>query len=136
MYDGDTFFSLTMTARVGLVLLSAGLAALTAAALIKIGYRLAWPVRPLLAPVFLWLFVWLSPQAFYLYYMVVVDQLPLQNVVQAPPGPGEILRILSFAGEASLAHHAQGLLGWGLIVLACLGERAIRSIRRLATLRM
>lgn len=136
MYDGDTFFSLTMTARVGLGFLSAVLAALTAAAFIKVGCRMSRPVRLLLAPVFLWLFVWLSPQVFYLYYMAVFDDLPLQNVVQAPPGPGEILRLLGFAGTARLSHHAQGLLGWGLIVLACLGERVGRSARLRAVLRL
>lgn len=136
MYDGDTFFSLSMAARIGLVFLSAALAVLTAAAFIKVGYRLSWPVRLLLAPVFLWLFVWLSPQVFYLYYMAVFDDLPLQNVVQVPPGPGEILRLLGFAGKAHLAHHAQGLLGWGLIVLACLGERVGRSARLRAVLRL
>ncbi len=136
MYDGDTFFSLTMTARVGLVFLSAGLAAITAAAFIKVGCRMSWPIRLPLAPAFLWLFVWLSPQVFYLYYMVVFDYLPLQNVVQAPPGLDEILRLLGFAGKASLSQHAQGLLGWGLIVLACLGERVVRSAGLRAILRL
>ncbi len=136
MYDGDTFFSLSMAVRIGLVFLSAGLAALTAAAFIRVGCRMSWPVRLLLAPVFLWLFVWLSPQVFYLYYMAVYEDLPLQNVVQAPPAPGEILRLLGFEGTARLSHHAQGLMGWGLIVLACLGERVVRSARLRAVLRL
>ena len=127
---------LAMPARIGLALLSAELAALTAALFIKSACHLSWPVRMLLAPVFLWLFVWLSPQTYYLYYMAVLEHLPLQNVVGSPPTLGEILSLLGFAGKASLAHHGQGLLGWTLIVLACLGGRAVRSSRLRAILRL
>ena len=136
MYDSDSFFSLTMAARIGLVFLSFGLAALTAAAFIKITCRLAWPLRLLLAPVFLWIFVWLSPQVFYLYYMALFDHLPLHNVVQSPPRPSQIMHLLSFAGKASLSQHAAGLFGWGLIVLAFLGERAALSTWLRAALRL
>ncbi|MEO9873619.1 MAG: hypothetical protein ABJM26_21285 [Anderseniella sp.] len=136
MYDGDTFFSLTMAARFGLVFLSAGLAVLTATAFIKITCRLPGLVRLLLAPVFLWVFVWLSPQVFYLYYMTLFDDLALHNVVQLPPGPSQIMLLLSFTGKATLSQHAAGLLGWGLIVLAILGERAVPSQRLRAVLRL
>ncbi len=136
MYEGDTFFSLTMTARVGLVLVSMGLAALTAAAFIKITCRMVWPLRLLLAPAVLWVFVWLSPQAFYLCYMLLFDHLPLQNVVQSPPRPSQIAHLLGFSGNAALSHHATGLLGWGLIILAILGEGAVPSRRIRAVLRL
>ena len=136
MYDGDSFFSLTMAARFGLVFLSFGLAALTAVAFIKITCRMAWPVRLLLAPVFLWAFVWLSPQIFYLYYMALFDHLPLQNVVQSPPRPLQIMHLFSFAGKAALSQHVTGLLGWGLVVLAVLGKRAVPSTRLRAVLRL
>ncbi len=136
MYDGDTFFSLTMAARVGLVFLSMGLAALTAAAFIKITCRLAWLLRLFLALVFFWVFVWLGPQVFYLYYMTLFDDLVLHNVVQLPPGPLQIMHLLSFTGKANLSQHAAGLLGWGLIVLAILGERAVPSKRLRAGLRL
>jgi hypothetical protein len=136
MYDGDTFFSLTMAARFGLVCLSMGLAALTAAAFIKVTCRMFWPLRLLLAPAFLWVFVWLSPQAFYLYYMMLFDYLPLQNVVQSPPRPWQIVHLLGFSGKAALSHHATGVLGWGLIVLAILGERAVPTQRLRVVLRL
>jgi len=136
MYDGDTFFSLTMAARFGLVLLSMGLAALTAVAFIKITCRMFWPLRLLLAPAFLWVFVWLSPQVFYLYYMIVFDHLPLQNVLQSPPQPSQIVHLLGFSGKAALSHHAAGLLGWGLIIFAILGERAVPSKWFRAVLRL
>lgn len=136
MYDGDTFFILTITTRIGLVLLSMALAALTAATFIKISCSLAWPARLSLALVFFWVFVWLSPQAFYLYYTAVLEHLPLHNVVQSPPGPGDIFSLLSFTAKSDLSHHAQGLLGWGLIALACLGERVVLSNRLRAALRL
>ncbi|NNJ76346.1 MAG: hypothetical protein HKP56_14450 [Anderseniella sp.] len=114
-----------MAARFGLVFLSIGLAALTAAAFIKVTCRMLWLVRLLLALVFFWIFVWLSPQAFYLYYMMLFDHLPLQNVVQSPPRPSQIRHLLGFSGKAALSHHATGVLGWGLVMLAILGERAV-----------
>lgn len=136
MYDSDSFFSLTMAARIGLLLLSFGLAALTAAAFIKVTCRMVWPLRLLLAPAFLWVFVWLSPQAFYLYYMIVFDHLLLQNVVQSPPQPSQIVHLLGFSGKAALSHHATGLLGWGLILLAILGEGTVSSKRLRVVLRL
>ncbi|WP_108879706.1 hypothetical protein [Anderseniella sp. Alg231-50] len=134
MYEGDSFFTLTLIGRIGLVLLSAGLAALTAAVFIKTTCRLAWLLRLLLAPVYLWVFVWLSPQVFYLYYMALFDHLPPRNVAQMPPQPSQIIHLLGFSGKAALSHHATGLLGWGLIVLAWFGERAVPSARLRAVL--
>lgn len=136
MYEGDSFFSLTMAARFALTLVSMGLAALTGAAFIKLTCRMSRPARLLLAPVFLWVFVWFSPQVFYLYYMMVFDHLPLQNVVQAPPGPSQIMHLLGFSGKAALSHHATGLLGWGLILLAIFGEGAVHSKWLRAVLRL
>lgn len=136
MYEGDSFFTLTVIGRIGLVLLSMGLAVLTAAAFIRIARCLVWPLRLLLALVFLWVFVWLSPQVFYLYYMALFDHLPLHNVVQAPPQPSHIMHLLGFSGKAALSDHATGLLGWVLIVLACVGERAVPSARLRAALRL
>ncbi|MEM7634235.1 MAG: hypothetical protein AAF299_06730 [Pseudomonadota bacterium] len=136
MYEGDTFFSLTLAARFGLVLLSLGLAALMLAVFVRLTCLLAWPVRLLLAPAFLWLFVWLSPQVFYLYYMMLFDDLPLQIVVQSPPRPSKIAHLLSFSDKAALSHHAIGLLGWALVGLAVFGERAVWSTRLRRLLRL
>lgn len=120
MYAGDPFFSLTLIGRTGLIVLSLLLAAFTMSAFVRCARQLRRPARLLLALLVLWVFVWLSPQAYYLYYMILIDGLPLQNVVQPPPGPFEIIGLLSFSGKASLAHHSQGLLGWALILLSFL----------------
>lgn len=118
MYEGDSFFTLTPAARAGLAVLSLGLSALTMLLFVRMTRRALWLVRLALAPVFFWIFIWLSPQVYYLYYVTLFDHLPLQNVVQFPPGPLEIAQLLSFAGKFSLSRHSAGLLGWGLIVLA------------------
>ena len=120
MYSGDSFFSLTMMGRTGLIILSLTLAALTVSAFVISASRLPRPPRLLLALLFLWVFLWLSPQAYYLYYMMLIDGLPLQNVVQMPPGPSEVVRLLSFGGKTGLAQHSQGLLGWALILFSLL----------------
>ncbi|GIT92602.1 hypothetical protein JANAI62_31610 [Jannaschia pagri] len=63
-------------------------------------------------------FVWLSPQVYYLFYWATFDGLPLQSVIKTPPGPGDLLRLLTFTEEASLSRHGQGVLGWSLLALA------------------
>ena len=129
MYAGDSFFSLTMTGRIGLTVLSLVLAALTISAFVISACHLSRPARLLLAILVLWAFVWLSPQAYYLYYMALIDGLPLQNVVQLPPGPADIMRLLSFGGKASLAQHSQGLMGWVLILISLLPDPAVLLAR-------
>ncbi len=129
MYAGDSFFSLTMTGRVGLTVLSLVLAALTLSVFVKIACHLSRPARLMLALLVLWVFVWLSPQIYYLYYLVLIDGLPLQNVVQMPPGPTDIMRLLGFGGKASLAHHSQGLMGWMLILISLLPDPTVLLAR-------
>ena len=117
-YDGDSFFTLSMAGRVGLLLLSAALSVL----FIVLSHRVArgWPVavRPILALLLFWLFVWLSPQVYYLYYRFLIPDLPLQWVLKTPPGPLDIVRLLIFQGRETLSDHGKALLGWGLIAAA------------------
>ena len=120
MYVGDPFFSPTMAGRTGLIVLSLVLAASVVAVFIRSVSPLPTLVRLLLALLVFWAFVWLSPQVYYLYYLMLFDGLPLQIVVQTPPGPSELAGLLSFTGIASLARHSQGVLGWALILLSFL----------------
>ena len=110
-YAGDSFHTLGRAEQAGLVALSLALAAGMAA----LAWRLAGPIR---AVVLFWLFVWLSPQVFYLYYQMIFDGLPWQIVVRGVPGPGRILRLLTFTVSGTLSDHGAGLLGWGLVGLA------------------
>lgn len=99
--------------RVGLVGISATLAALTLlAAGVILRNRAPW-LRILGALTLLWLFVWVSPQIYYTYYRMIIPDLPLQWVTWPPPGPGEALRMLLFSGPQNLPAHSQGGAGLG-----------------------
>ena len=74
-------------------------------------------MRLAIAFVVIWAFEWLSPQVYYLYYIFLFD-LPLQLVVQTPPTPGDVVRLLTFTAGFDLSHHGRGALSW-LILLAC-----------------
>ncbi|MEO1612232.1 MAG: hypothetical protein AAFU55_07745 [Pseudomonadota bacterium] len=65
-----------------------------------------------------WLFVWLSPQIYYLYYRFLIPDLPLQWVLKTPPDPLDIARLLIFQGRETLSDHGKALLGWGLVAAA------------------
>lgn len=118
MYSNDTFFHLTLLGQIGLALLSLGLACATLWCFLKISSRFGLFVKVLLAFVFLWLFVWLSPQVYYLYYLQLFDGLPMQIVIHAPPTPVEILRTITFTTNANLSAHSKGILFWLMVILA------------------
>lgn len=118
MYSNDTFFHLTFFGQIGLALLSLGLACATLWCFVKISSRFDLFVKVLLAIVFFWLFTWLSPQVYYLYYLQLLDGLPLQNVIQMPPSPIDLLKIATFTENANLSAHAKGILFWLMIILA------------------
>ncbi|EFL88908.1 conserved hypothetical protein [Ahrensia sp. R2A130] len=69
------------------------------------------------------LFDWLTPQIYYFYYMVLIDNLPLQIVTQMPPSPLKLLHLLTFSERSNLSFHSRGLLGWTLIAGAALQWR-------------
>lgn len=124
MYAGDAFFTLGPLGQVGLLALSSALAALWLVVLSRLCARLPgrpWP-RVTLAGFAGFgafaLFVWLTPQIYYLYYQTLFTGLPWQIVVQAPPAPARLIALLRFEGPSSLAAHGQGALGWLLLVRA------------------
>ncbi|MEL7428446.1 MAG: hypothetical protein AAFN43_00470 [Pseudomonadota bacterium] len=119
MYSNDTFFHLTFPGQIGLALLSLGLACATLWCFVKISSRFGLFVKVLLAIVFLWLFTWLSPQVYYLYYLQLFDGLPLQNVIQMPPSPIDLVKIATFTENANLSAHAKGVLFWLMLAVSC-----------------
>lgn len=130
IYERDTFFELTLLGRAGLTMLSILLALLVvyiAYILYKCAPRqnqgLGLGVRLMTAATLLWLFLWLSPQAYYLYYQTIFDDLPWQNVIMTPPSIGELSDILFFQGRGSLAEHSKAVLGWILILGALFATR-------------
>lgn len=112
-----------MGGRLGLVALTVGM---STAMIFLVWYGAAGlkrVPRVLLAIAAFWLFVWLSPQLYYLYYQMIFDDLPWQIVVKSPPGPANIAQLLSFTDRATLSAHGQGLLGWSLMLTALFRRR-------------
>ena len=118
MYGNDTFFNLTVPGQIGLAVLSAVLCILTIGLFLKISSRFGTLVKVLIAIVFLWAFTWCSPQVYYAYYWLIIDGLPVQLILQNPPGPVEIIRLLTFTADQNLSDHSKGLLFWLMVAAA------------------
>ncbi|WP_299726302.1 hypothetical protein [uncultured Tateyamaria sp.] len=126
MYDGDSFFTLTLWGRIGLVALTAvfSLAALGIT-------RVMTYFRPYILRVPIWFvlfitFVWASPQGYYTYYRLIFDGLPAQSVLGPMPPPDQILALLTFRAAPTLSAHGVGLLGWAMLIVALLPRRKSR----------
>jgi hypothetical protein len=117
MYRDDSFFTLGLVEAVGLLVVSV-LLVLGVLALARRLCRGRLGRRLVAAAGLFWVFLWLSPQVYYAYYQLIFDGLPVQIVIGWPPGAETVLRRLVFAGPATLAAHGQGVLGWGLAVVA------------------
>ncbi|MDB2407995.1 hypothetical protein N9W17_05715 [Jannaschia sp.] len=115
MYDQDSLFTLTPLEIAGVLAISLAMW-LACAWLVRRGRSRA--VRLALAVGAFAGFAWLSPQVYYLYYMIVFEGLPWQIVLDEPPSPLRLLRLLSFTAEATLSRHGQGVLGWSLLAVA------------------
>lgn len=120
MYPDDSFFTLSVGGQIGLVALSTSLAVFTLFLFWRIARGRHLAVRLGLAFAYFFLFVWLSPQVYYFYYLTLFDGLPFQSVVKAPPGPITLLDLLTFQDRATLSAHSKGILGWMLIVIGSL----------------
>lgn len=127
MYDQDTFFQLTLLARTGLVLLSLIMAfalimliLLVCKKLPRLNVLFGVFSHVSIAILFLWLFLWLSPQIYYFYYQVIIGDLPWQNVISTPPSLGDLAHMLSFQSPNSLSHLAKAALGWVLMFVAAI----------------
>ena len=118
MYGSDTFFHLTQSGQIGLAILSGLLGIATLWLFNKTSSRFSVLVKVLLAVVFLWGFTWLSPQVYYVYYWMIFDALPFQNVIQHPPSLAEISELATFTDNSNLSNHSKGILFWLMIGLA------------------
>lgn len=114
MYQGDGFFTLGFGAQAGLVVIALALGVLMIVATHQAARAIrlrVWAVVSALA--LFWGFVWLSPQVFYAYFLLVIDDLPAQWVVGWPPPSGPALTdLILFSGPAMIGDHARGLLFW------------------------
>lgn len=118
MYQEDSFFSLSSLGQIGLGFVSVALSL----AVLAIAWRLMRGRRIIMrlgiATIIFFLFVWLSPQVFYTYYIFIFNEVSWQNVIKRPPTPFSLAQYISFQGRATLSAHSKGILFWALIVLA------------------
>ncbi|KAJ55495.1 hypothetical protein ACMU_12440 [Actibacterium mucosum KCTC 23349] len=122
MYEQDSFFTLSAPHQFGLLCLSA----VFATGMVAAAWQLKrWPrvVAVPLAVVLVWVFTWISPQGYYQYYRSIIDGLPAQWVVGAPPGLGTLWALLSFRGPDTLSAHSLGVMGWIVIIVATIRHR-------------
>ena len=124
MYAEDSFHTLSLAGRMGLVALSLGLAGLLVFASWRLALRPGPAAGVAFAVLLFFLFVWLSPQLYYFYYMTLFEGLPWQSVIKVPPSPVKLLKLLVFQDEATLSAHGKGLLAWCLLLTAAFGKKA------------
>jgi hypothetical protein len=117
MYRSDSFFSLSPLGSIGLAALSAVLALGLLAGLWRAARGRGMILRLGLVGVMFVSFVWLSPQIYYAYYMVIFDDLPVQWVGRFPDVQ-TLWQTVSFTGRATLSAHSQGVLFWLMVILA------------------
>ena len=137
-YPSDSFFTLSPLAGAGLACLSALMIALLfALSLAKtrwLGRHLGkgaalWAADIALTLALAYLALWLAPQIYYLYYLMIFDGLPWQSVIKAPPGPGAFLAVLLMTEPPSLSIHLQGVSARALLIASALPALAAFSAR-------
>ena len=128
VYADDTFFHLSLVGQVGLVLISLLLAAITLAGTWALTRRRGLVTRVLASLGVVVVFEWLAPQIHYLWYLVVIDGLPLQWVVPLYPQPAAAWQVLGFQLPESLSAHSRAALGW-LVIATALAAPWIRQPR-------
>lgn len=126
MYEGDSFFTLTLAGQAGLAVLSLVLtAAMVLLTLVAAPGRRVW-FRVLVAVGLFHAFVWLSPQVYYTYYRAIIPGLPLQWVIGQLPGVEETARLLLFMARDTLSDHGKGVMGWVMLLAALAPTRLFR----------
>lgn len=124
MYAEDSFFTLGMGGRIALVGLTLILSLLCLWLIWYMTEGIGRVARVLIAVGVFYLFIWLSPQVYYMLYWVIGDGLPLQWVVQSPPNPLKLFQLMTFTDRTTLSDHGQGVLGWLMIVTGLLQRRS------------
>lgn len=127
MYEGDSLFTLTVPGQIGLLLLSISLTVGVLALTWLLTKRRAIGWRLGIAAILFYLFIWISPQIYYQYYLLIIDGLPWQIVVKSPPGPAHLAELLSFTFRPNLSAHSKGALGWALLALAIFRPRLAQA---------
>lgn len=106
---GDSFFTLTLLERIGLVTLSLAMLLSFAAVSCMIFRRFGGIVGVFVVGLLYWAFLWGAPQIYYLYYLAIFDGLPWQWVLGDPPALG---KLVMFQERATLSAISQGAGFW------------------------
>ena len=128
MYAEDSFFALTQGGQIGLVFVSLVLSFFMLLVAWAVAKGRIWPIRILTAVILIWLFMWVSPQAYYAYYGLLFENLPRQWVIGSPPSLLQTVQVLTFTGPANLSHHGQGVLGLLMIAVALWQKRNASAV--------
>jgi len=123
MYTQDSFFDLTLWGRIGLVGISAVLFLLMLFAAWRALSGMPFWLRIISALGLFYVFVWVSPQIYYMYYRMIIPDLPLQWVIWPRPNIWDAMEMLIFQGPQNLSAHSQGLLGWAIVAVAIFRRR-------------
>lgn len=126
MYEHDSFFTLSIAGQIGLVMISFALALVIFLVFWALTRRRNVYLKIGLSIFVIWLFVWLSPQIYYTYYLFLFDDIPVQNVIKSPPSLSKMGALLTFTDRANFSNHAKGILFWILIAISLLGEKSER----------
>ena len=123
MYANDSIHTLTITQQIGLGFISLALLSMMIFLSLKLFRNKPMIVRIMVAIGLFYLFVWLSPQLYYAYYILIFEDLPIQLVIKAPPSIGPLVKILTLQNNIRLSDHSLAFLGWVLISLALLKRK-------------
>ena len=119
MFEGDTYLVLVEDGEVALAVLSGALTFLAVAAVRLLRRYVTVPAAvPALGIVSWWVFVWLTPQAYYLLYMALIEGLEFRWVIGWPPGPDRLFALLTFRAHATGLDVALGVVGWVMCLVA------------------
>jgi len=123
MYADDSIHTLSTTQQIGLCFISLALLCMMVLLSLKLFKNKPVIVRIIIAIGLFYLFIWLSPQLYYAYYLLIFMDLPIQLVIKAPPGIGPLVKILTLQNSVTLSNHSLAFLGWALISLALMKQR-------------
>jgi hypothetical protein len=116
MYAEDSFFTLSNPGQIGLIAVSGALTAITLFACWRMTKKRALFTRMMIGVAAFYAFVWLTPQIYYIYYVFLLG-VPWQIIIQMPPSPLSMVRLLSFSDIGNLSLHSRGLLGWLTLII-------------------
>ena len=119
MFEGDGYLVLVADGEAAIAALS-GVLVFLAVAAVRLARRWIHLRAAALGLGFAcwWLFMWLTPQLYYLLYMTLVETLSFRWVIDRPPGPTRLVELLTFRARDTSVDIGVGILGWAMMLIA------------------